>query len=145
MIHHQSAPPRTTSSRSGVTLVETVVTAVLLGIVFVTSLPVLTWIARMQRENLRRTTAILEASNLVEALTMRPWNDLPPGDLAGVALPPEVVRDFPELSVTARVEDSANVPESRRVTVELSWNDTAQRRSRPVRLSGWVSRPEVTP
>jgi hypothetical protein len=133
------SPPH---SRSGVTLIETGISAVLLGIVFAACIPALVWIMRTQRASERRAAAILEASNLIEKLTLRPWNDLPPGELANVTLPSETAAAFPALDVAALVVEPVHPPDSRLVTVEISWSDAPGRKSRPVRLSGWVFRPQ---
>ncbi len=118
-------------------MIEVVVSMVLLGIVFAGSVPAVVWVVRTQRALERRQSAILAASNLLDLLTVRPWTDLPPGDLPDLTLPAEVALDFPALRVQGTVvEESA--PTARRVTVTISWEEAVGKPNRPVTLSGWV-------
>lgn len=98
-------PPtaRRGTSRRGVTLVECLVTAVLLGSAASLSLQFLVSIGRQQQQLQQRELALLTAGNLLEQLTARPDRLPEAGQVEGLTLPPDVLELLPDARVKVTV------------------------------------------
>lgn len=130
------APPR----RRGTTLVEVVVTAVLLGTVFVVAVPTIGWVGYARRAAERRVQATLEVENIMERLTARDWDEITNDAAAAVELSDAVRAQLPGANLECTVEENAESPAEKRVSVRLSWSDRAGHTVAPVRLVAWVYR-----
>lgn len=146
------------TSRRGVTLVECLVTAVLLGSAASLSLQFISSIGRQQRQLQQRELALLTAGNLLEQLTAQPDQLPASGPVEDLTLPPEVPDQLPDARATATItrqtlpppagspeaappdsDEPASPPTSlRRVVVELGWNQDNGQPARPVRLLTWL-------
>ncbi len=73
-----------TRRRSGFGLVELALTGFLLAVAMTLTLQVVGWIALNRRSTERRERAIVEASNLIERIKARPWDDLKTESLANL-------------------------------------------------------------
>ena len=158
---HQPRPPacdiqRAGSSRRGLTLVECIVTAVLLGTVATLTVQQTGRLGRQQRLLQQRELALLEAGNLLERLTAQPALLPATGPVAGLRLSPETAPLLPDSQVTATVQlvtlpagvrgmaeerpdgpIAAPVP-LRRIVLQIDWQLPGQRRARPVQLVAWT-------
>lgn len=129
------------TGRRGFSLFELTIAAILLAAVMVTAIPTLAWIVRTRQGAQREQMAILEVDNLMERITSRPWEEITPETLAAIPLPDRLARQLPETKVTIDVISASEPPNAKRVTIELSWEESmAGTRSPPVRLSAWVYR-----
>ncbi len=64
------------SRRRGFGLVEMTIACVLLAAAMAATLQVVGWVALERRAVERRERAVLEASNLMERIAARPWDEL---------------------------------------------------------------------
>lgn len=130
------------SGRRAFTMVEVTITAMLLVIAMTLTLQALGWVAAERRAVDRRQCAIREASNLMERLAARPWEDLTPEALKEVRLSDLTTRALPgaELNLAVDEQDQAEAGDSKRLSLRLRWRNRAGGWEAPVRLSAWISR-----
>ncbi len=135
-----SQPTGRPRRRSGFGLVEMALTGVLIGVAMAVTLQVVGWVALDRRATERRERAIVEASNLMERIVARPWDDLKTENLANLK-PNESAAKFlhgPTLNLTVEPFDDA--PARKKITVEVRWLDRSGRAEAPVRLIAWSYR-----
>jgi len=89
----------------------------------------------------RREVALAEVGNLIERLAARPYEELTPESVKGLALGPEAGRTLPGAELSAKVEDEpAGKVDARRVSVRLRWRNRSGEWDAPVELTTWAFR-----
>lgn len=135
---------RSRRRRSGLTVLELVVTLVLLGTVATCAIPPLRAVQLQRREHDRRELALQEAANLLERFTVRGWEAVDPSAAAELTLSEEAAARLPEalLQVTVSSSDATTdtEPSRKAITVELSWKNAAGQQVQPVRLTTFLFR-----
>lgn len=126
--------------RAGFTLFEVLTAGILLGTVFVSIVPTLGWIARQRRETDRRQQALVAAENALEQLTTLSWAELTPERAAQVVSLVSPTDDIADAGWHTEIAVEADALAAKKLSVEISWNDLAGKRSKPVRLTTWVYR-----
>ncbi len=130
--------------RSAFTLLELIVTCVLLGILFTVMVPLLASTARQRQASDRRLVALTHAANVLERWTAREYVDLAAGATESVPLPEDVLHLLPQGQAEVAVADEPDGPPARRIAVTIRWQDR-HGPARPVRLTGWVFRAGASP
>ena len=130
---------RAARSRCGFTLVEAVVTLVLLTSVFTLIGTVLVGLNRRGRLADQRRLAQQAAHAVLLDVTSRPWDEMPSAAEGHESVPTDFANALPEMNSTVVVDDGQE-PDVRRIVVEISWTDWAHRRVHPTRLVTWVHR-----
>jgi hypothetical protein len=133
--------PRTENARpprAGFTLVELTCASLILVGVMVMTVSFLGWIASEDRWVERRRAAETEASNVMERLTIEPWESLSSAKANVKGLSSEARRALPDGTVSIRIQDSG--PSLKRIHVEVRWRDASGRAPAPVRLTSWVAK-----
>lgn len=130
--------------RRAFTLLELIVTCLLLGILFTVMVPLLATTARQRQASDRRLAAMSHAANLLERWTSRDYADLAGATTQTVPLPEEVAHLLPRGAAEVAVTDESQGPPARRIAVTVRWQDR-HGPARPVRLTGWVFRTRETP
>lgn len=125
--------------RRGMSLVELIVTLILLGAALGLMAPVLKSAAAQRRAADERQTALAEAASLLEALTARGWEGTSDELADSVELSPTTAAALRDAVLTVDVADEADPPEVRRITVEIRWAERSGT-ARPVRLRTWIFR-----
>jgi hypothetical protein len=139
MIAHRSGI-KGARGRAGFGLIEMAMTGVLIAAAMAATLQVVGWVARERRGVERRERAVLEASNILERVAARPWDDLSTEALAPIKLP-EAARAFlPVSSIDLKVATIEDAPGRKKLTVEVRWSDRSGRPEAPVRLVAWAYR-----
>jgi Tfp pilus assembly protein PilV len=132
------------SRRGGFSLLELVVTGVLLSVVMVSAVPMLAWVGLQRRAADQHQFALHEAANILERLTLEDWEHLTPESAEELTLSEQAQSYLPdaELAVTVAetVAEPSDVPPSKRLSVELRWRDPAGNMTPPVRLTTWLYR-----
>lgn len=126
------------SRRSGVTLLETVVTLTLVVVLLSLIAPVTRWSNAQRRASDRRELAIQTAANVLERLSARDWNEITPAAADAVALPADAAAQLPEATLTIAVTPAETDPPAKRITVAIGWNNRAGRRVAPATLTAYV-------
>jgi len=127
------------NGRGGFTLVELMVSGVLLTAVMLVTVPTLYRIALEHRAAAKRQIALAEAANIMERLTARRWNDIDDNAAKSVAVSASARRQLPEVKSILRVQNGSE-PDSKRITLTLTWTGRFAHPNAPVRLSAWVYR-----
>lgn len=133
--------PRRSSARRPIrrafTLLELIVTCLLLGVLFTAMVPLLATTARQRQASDRRLAATNHASNVLERWTALDYAELTVGSTTNHPLPDEVARLLPGGVTEVSVADETAGPPARRIAVTVRWQDR-HGPARPVRLTGWV-------
>jgi hypothetical protein len=111
------------STRRGTSLVETIVSAILLGTVFATVVPLLRLTAVEQNAADCRQLAAEELANLAERLSLEPWESITAESVAGRQLSDEAKRKLPKARLQSSLQLEEGPPPAKRISLELSWED----------------------
>ena len=105
-----------TRSRSGMTLLEVAVSAVVLGAVLTTVAQVIQWSAAEHRAAQRKRCALEAATTVLDRFTVRGWSAITAENAAAIRLPAEAGRFLvdPRLFVTVAEEKEQIGPPGRR-------------------------------
>jgi hypothetical protein len=126
--------------RPGFGLIELAITGVLIAAAMATTLQVVGWVALDRRAVERRERAVLEASNLMERIAARPWDELKTEALSLLKLSETASRFLPGSTLELKVEPTEEAPARKKLTVEVRWRDRSGRPEAPVRLVAWAYR-----
>ena len=126
--------------RKGFTLLELTVTAFLLGAVMTLMVQFLAVIAAQRRGAERRTTAILEVGNLMEAFTARGFESVTTESARSLSLSEQARDALPDAELSIDVSEEGKRPVAKRVALALRWKDRAGRFVAPTRLTAWLYR-----
>jgi type II secretory pathway pseudopilin PulG len=119
---------------------ELLVSAALLGIVVLVTVPTMSWIMQEQRAAGRRQAALTEAENILDRLTAQKWEQITPALLAEAQLSETVRGQLPDAELSLDVQMPDDQPGAKRIALSLQWSNGAKPPSRPVRLTAWVYR-----
>jgi prepilin-type N-terminal cleavage/methylation domain-containing protein len=125
-----------TMRRRGMTLLELVAAAALLGTILVVCLQLLAATAVQRRVIDQRQFALAEVENTMERLAARPWNELKVQTVAG-QLSPAARGRLPAAEMKVEVTTSSAEPLAKRVAVSLRWHDRSGQFTKPVTLVTW--------
>ena len=128
---------RLRSSLRGATLLEVLVTSVLLGSTMMIAMRVLSASVAQQRASEHRELALLEAHNLLRRITLRPWQDLTSDAFVHEALS-DAGQQLPKATLNVAVTATAAAPPAKRIEVRVGYALPSGRPAAPVRLAAWV-------
>jgi hypothetical protein len=126
--------------RPGFGLIEMAIAGLLIAAAMAATLQVVGWVATERRAVERRERAVLEASNLLERITARPWDELSTEALGSIKLNEQASAFLPGSALALKVVPFEDAPSRKRITVELRWQDRSGRPEAPVRLVAWIYR-----
>jgi len=135
---------RCPQSRDGFTLVELMIAGLLLGAVMLVTIPTMHRIAWEHRAAVKRQIAVEEVSNLMERFTARTWNQIDNDAAKRVTISDSTRRQLADATPTVSVH-SGPEPDSKRITMTLTWTGRFARVNAPVRLTAWVYRNKKRP
>jgi hypothetical protein len=138
MIARQRGPKA--GRRPGFGLIEMAVTGILIATAMAATLQVVGWVALERRAVERRERALLEASNLLERITARSWDDLSTEALKTMTISDPASSFLPGSALDLKVVPFEDLPARKKITVEILWRDRSGRSEAPVRLVAWVYR-----
>ena len=138
MIANRSRPGN--RRRRGFGLIEMAVTGLLIAIAMAATLQVVGWVALDRRAVERRERAVLEASNIMERIAARPWEELSTEALQSIKLSESSAAFLPGSTLELKVIAQEDVPVRKKITVEIRWRDRSGRDEAPVRLVAWTYR-----
>ena len=126
--------------RPGFGLIEMAVTGVLIAAAMAATLQVVGFVALERRSVERRERAVLEASNLLERVAARPWDELSTEALGSIRMAEASAAFMPGSTLELKVVPHDDAPARKRITVEIRWLDRSGRPEAPVRLVAWAYR-----
>jgi type II secretory pathway pseudopilin PulG len=144
----RNSPPisvRPRRRRDGFSLLEMFVAAVVFGTVLLTFLPLMKSVGTQQRLTDQRLLALREANNLLEQLTQRNWNQLTTSELQKLALPDDVKARLPQGKLHVTLDEPAEQPPAKRVSVRVSWIPRTGQAAQSVQLAAWFYSTEGQP
>jgi prepilin-type N-terminal cleavage/methylation domain-containing protein len=127
-------------SHKGFTLVELIACTVLLGTVMVTMTPLLAWVASARRDASQRQLALAEAANILERFAAEDWEAITAERTEALTLSQACREGLRDPALRVSVVESSTEPPSKRISVELDWQNRVGDRLSPVRLAAWVYR-----
>jgi len=137
--------PRASKIRRGFTLLECLVAVAMLGVIFVLVGQWFSWDSFERREAWKRQLATQEAANVLERLSLTPYETLTDENLAAIQFSP-AAQDWlldGEIDVSA-TETTAPAP-GKRLQVEVRWGRGHEHPPAPVRLTTWRFAPGAAP
>jgi hypothetical protein len=129
-------------AQRGSFLAEAALSAAMLMMAMTLTVRVVGWVGAEHRSWDRRQLAALEASNLMEQLTSRPFDAVTTRVEQELSLSPQARQSLPgaELKVDVVERDQAGGPSSKRVSIRLRWLARSGQFDAPVRLVSWIYR-----
>jgi type II secretory pathway pseudopilin PulG len=124
------------TARGGFTVVELLMTTILVGAAVSIALPILSQVTLHSRTAAQREQALQAAANALERLTARPFDELTASAAAEAELPEEIARQLPEADLQVDIA-TADEGRAKRIQVRLSWTTRNGRRIAPIRLTAW--------
>ena len=134
-----NSPSRGRSNR-GFGLIELSIAAVMLAAAMVATVQVVSWVALDRRAVERRERAVVEASNILERITARPWDELETEKLATIMLAEPTAACLPGGSLDIKASTIEGPPARKKLAIEIRWRDRSGRTESPVRIVTWVYR-----
>jgi len=116
------------------------VAIVLIAIALMTAAELLIAATQQQKSWEFRRAATCEASNILDGVMARSYGDVTADKLAQLRLSEDADRSLPGGKVSVQVVESEEVPRSRRVQVEIGWQNGAGR-TEQVQLVAWKYAP----
>jgi len=126
-----------TARRSGFLLIELVLASALLAIVFAVCTRMIVATAAMRRSTERQQAAIQVASNAMERVQARPWNELPDGAIEESALAELGAGVLPGSTVDVVLDRSDTPPSGVKITVSVTFPTGSGDPPRTVELVAW--------
>jgi hypothetical protein len=124
--------------RAGVTLIELAATSLILVAVMGLVVSVVGWVGAENRWIERRRAAETEVANVMERITLLPWDHISTEEQRHLSISSAAARILPEPQLGVTVQDAPG--RLKRICVELRWPDKSGRLVAPVRLVSWVAR-----
>ena len=127
------------AGRCGFSLVEMMVSAVLLGALAAFVLPTLGWVSQERRTAGEHQELLEAGANLMDRFTAQAWEQITQEAAAALQLP-ERLQQRAQAELDVAVEPRDGDPPAKRVRLRIDWTDVGGRPAPPVRISSWVYR-----
>jgi type II secretory pathway pseudopilin PulG len=123
--------------RRGYSMIELLVAAGLLATLLTVCVQLSGAASAEQRALRQRQAAMNEAANVLERLSIRPWNELTDKGLAEFPLSTAARQSLPEGRLEVHVVQPADQAGAKRISVQIRWPDRDGRPEKAVRLTAW--------
>ena len=123
--------------RRGFTLIECLAAVALVAAVLALTMQLVHASAVQRRAVQQRELAIQELANLMERLSILPWQDLSPEKARSMQLSEHARGALPGAELTIDVTASSEGPQAKRILISLRWEDESGRPATPLRLAAW--------
>lgn len=133
-LNDKHRPPR---FPPGASLIEMIVSCVLLGAILVTAAPLMGWVSAERRAAEQRQFALLQATNLMETISQIPADQVSAESLAQLTLTEDATQFLKAANLKIDVQPQDGPPVAKRITVQITWTNRAGQRLSPVELSSW--------
>lgn len=132
--------PDTPRGRGAFTLIELMVSGILLGVVMLIAVPTLDWIGKEGRATERRRQALIEVANIMDRITVQPWEQITTEAMGQLEPAPHLQGRFSGLELSVNVFSDPAQADAKRVVAELRWKDDKGQMVAPVCLTAWAYR-----
>ncbi len=124
--------------RRGVSLVELIISGMLLSSLMLITVPTLKLIDRQGRSTDERQEALAEVANIMEQTVASPFDQLAMERVQQPSVSAHLERQLRDPRLRLRTSVDPQLEGTVRIEVELDWIGKAGLRERPVRLMAWV-------
>lgn len=114
------------------------VAGVLLTTVTMIVVPAIYWVHRERRQTEHRQIAIVEVENMMERVAGLPFNDLIQPTVDKFVLSESALRQLPDAKLNIEISETDELPQMKKIQVQLDWEDHRGLSVAPVRLTSWV-------
>ena len=128
---------RRTMRRSGTILQEAVVAVALAAVVLAGVVQLVAITVRQRHISEQRAWAVREAANAMEQLMACPWDEVTPDRAAAIQLSESCSDVLPQARLKIEVASADDAEETRKIAIDLDWQNAAGHRGQPVRLVAW--------
>ena len=123
--------------RRGYSMIELLVAAGLLATLLTVCVQLTGAASAEQRALRQRQAAMNEAANVLERLSIRPWNELTDKSPGELPLSAAARQSIPEGRLEVHVAQPADQAGAKRISVIIRWPDRNGRPEQTVRLTAW--------
>lgn len=114
------------------------VAGVLLTTVTMIVVPAIYWVHRERRQTEHRQIAIVEVENMMERVAGLPIADLNQPTVDKFVLSESALRQLPDAKLNIQISEADELPQMKKIQVQLDWEDHRGLSVAPVRLTSWV-------
>jgi len=137
---------RTRLARRGVTMLELMAAVAVFSTVAILVLPVLGRVAQVREETSAHETAVRETANQMERLAaLSARHELTEADLNSLTLSDAATSELTGPQLSATLSEPEGEPAAQRLTLTLSWENSAGQRGTPVTLTRYLYQTGSTP
>lgn len=126
-------------ARGGFLLPELIGSLTILVVLLGVAVSVLGWFATERRAAERRAWALSEAQNVLERVTLVPYERLEPDPALVKKLGERTERSLPGGRLAIQIDETDAGPKSKRIAVAISWRNSHGSELPPVRLTTWIT------
>jgi type II secretory pathway pseudopilin PulG len=123
--------------RRGITLVETLVAAAVLGGLTVVCVKFFAASVAQQEQMRDRSRAVQLAANVMERLAATPWEQLTAENIRRLQDADELRQGLPEATIEIQLAQPSGEPDAKQIVVLVRWPSPPDVLQRPVRLVAW--------
>ena len=124
-------------ARRGYGMIELLVAAALLATLATVCVQLFGLASAEQRALRQRQAALNEAANVLERLSIRPWNELTDKALGELSLSAAARQSLPQAKLEVHLTQPSGQAGLKRISVQIRWPDRDGQPERIVRLSAW--------
>ena len=128
---------RLSRKRRGTTLLEMMVSCILVSAAVATAIPILSAMKIQRRGTSERQAALIEAENILERLAARNWDELTQQSVTQLELSDWVKSRLPQPQLVTTIRPVPDGPPAKEIRVHIEWQ-SFQNQSVDVDLSAWV-------
>jgi len=114
------------------------VAGVLLMTVTMIVVPSIYWVHRERRQTEHRQVAIVEVENMMERVVALPFKDINQSTVDKLVLSESALRQLSNADLKIEISETDNLPQMKKIQVQLGWKDHRGMSVAPVRLTSWV-------
>lgn len=139
---HRKYEPDKEHRPSGFTLTETICSMIILGALLVFMVTSFRLVDVQTRRTEMHQLAMNEASNLMENLSSRSWNDLTPETAKSVKISESTRNMIPDAKLSAEIIQPEQTPDAKKISIQISYKHLPGQADPVVSLTTWVYQQE---
>lgn len=122
-------------------MLEMAVAVLMVGLLLAISIKLFGWSVRERQLVDRRAAALIEAGNLLDELTNRPWDDITEPFLESVPLSAEAAELLPNAKLEVTLRQFEDDSTAKQIGVSIVWQGSRGVQEGSVKLTAWKFKP----
>ena len=122
-------------------MLEMAVAVLMVGLLLAISIKLFGWSVRERQLVDRRAAALIEAGNLLDELTNRPWDDITEPFLQSVPLSAEAAELLPNAKLEITLRQPEDDSTAKQIGVSIVWQGNRGVQEGSVKLTAWKFKP----